>query len=178
MNQFVILVIALPLLFMLHDFEEMIVRKAWMGKYAPVLYKRFPRMKKQIELLQKMSSAAFAIAVAEEFIILGVVSMAVLYSSFAQWVFLSWIALLWAFFFHLLVHIMQGIVLRQYTPGVMTSVLCLSYSVYTLYALTAGGYPLSVQFVCATVGILFMVMNLYGMHRLGVYVDRFISRHI
>lgn len=178
MNQFIILVIALPLVFMLHDFEEMIVRKAWMRKYALALYRRFPWMKKQMEHVQKMSSAAFAIAVAEEFIILGGISIAVLISNFRQGVFLLWVALLWAFSFHLLVHIAQGLVLRQYTPGVVTSVLCLPYSVYTLYMLTVGGYPLSVQIVCAVVGILCMVVNLYGMHRLGVYVDRLLSRHI
>lgn len=178
MNPLEILVIALPLLFMLHDFEEIIVRKAWMEKYAPVLCLRFPRMKRQIGQLQKMNSAAFAIAVAEEFVILSMVSIAVLCTNFEQWLFLCWIALWWAYSFHLLVHIAQGIVLRRYTPGVVTSVLCLPYSVYTLYALMGGGYPLSVQIVCAVVGILFMVMNLYGMHLVGVYVDRLISRHI
>lgn len=178
MNQLVILIIALPLLFMLHDFEEMIVRKAWMEKYAPALYKRFPRMEQPIRRLQGMSSAAFAIAVAEEFIILSLVSVAVLIGNLEQWLCWSWIALLWAFSFHLLVHIAQGVVLRQYTPGVVTSVLCLPYSVYTLYVFTAAGYSLFVQFVCALMGIVCMVLNLYGMHRAGISVDRFLSTRI
>lgn len=56
----------LPILFMLHEFEEMILLPTWCRRNETELSRRFPALQSKLSFLQ---SPAFGIAVCEEFII-------------------------------------------------------------------------------------------------------------
>jgi hypothetical protein len=61
-----ILVTLFPLIFMFHDFEEIIFMKSWLVKNSDYLQNRFPVFSKQILKLNGISTSAFALGVAEE----------------------------------------------------------------------------------------------------------------
>ena len=69
MDHIVLLICLFPVVFMLHDFEEIIMQQRWMERNADELSRRFPVLRKQIMQLRELSTTGFAIAVAEEFII-------------------------------------------------------------------------------------------------------------
>ena len=164
------LIAALPHLFMINDFEEIIVRKAWMKKYASSVCDRFPRLIKSVLLLENMSSAAFAIAVAEEFLIVSIVTITAISGYFGTFVYTVWMALFWAFSIHLFIHVAQTIVLRQYVPGVLTSVITLFYTGYTIRVLFSV-FTLEANILCALFGFTFMIFNLRFIHNLGEYLN-------
>ena len=113
MDHIVLLICLFPVVFMLHDFEEIIMQQRWMERNADELSRRFPVLRKQIMQLRELSTTGFAIAVAEEFIIISGVSV---YAVLSQHYFL-WMALFLAFGIHLLVHVGQFVLLRKYIPG-------------------------------------------------------------
>ena len=71
MDHIVLLIYLFPIVFMLHDFEEIIMQQRWMERNADELCRRFPVLRKQIMQLRELSTTGFAIAVAEEFIIIS-----------------------------------------------------------------------------------------------------------
>ena len=68
-----ILIYLLPILFMLHEFEEMVMLPAWIEKNEKELSRRFPALRSKLSFLQ---SPAFGIAVCEEFVIVSACTMA------------------------------------------------------------------------------------------------------
>ena len=71
--KFINIIWLLPLVFMLHDFEEIIFVEWWVNKNKEVLLKRFPRVAK---MYSGLSTIAFALAVSEEYIILLLITLA------------------------------------------------------------------------------------------------------
>ena len=77
-----------------------------------------------------------------------------------------WAALFLAFTFHQLIHILQGVMLRGYVPGLCTALLLLPYSYLGLQSI---GHAMSgvELLLCGTLGILFMALNLKFAHWIG-----------
>lgn len=119
----------LPVVFMLHDFEEIIMFRPWLRRNRHELKARFPRFEAFLTRrgLFDYSTSAFAVAVCHEFLLLSVVSYGALLTESYGW----WFAAFMAFFLHLFVHVGQWIVYRKYVPVIVTSVLSLPYGFYT-----------------------------------------------
>ena len=100
----------LPVVFMIHDFEEIIMIPLWLEKNREEVLSRFPKLGNRI-LAQfgKLSGTGFIVAVLEEF------------------VFISLLTLL-----HLFLHVGQFLVFRKYIPAIVTSVLSMIYCLYAL----------------------------------------------
>ena len=119
----------LPIVFMFHDFEEIIMFKPWLDSNRVTLEKRFPKWAMRFLSGQdKMSTSAFALAVAEEFIILSALTLLAVELE----LYPLWAGMLLGFFIHLLVHLGQFIVYRRYVPVILTS---LPSGIYCLIAL-------------------------------------------
>jgi hypothetical protein len=109
----------LPVIFMLHDFEEIIMMRPWIDRNAVFLRERFPRLADyMLGHLEKLSTPSFALAVAEEFMIL----VAVTYLAVEHGWYAVWGGLLLAFFAHIIVHLVQFLAIRRYAPMIITSV--------------------------------------------------------
>ena len=66
---FKIIVWLLPIVFMIHDFEEIIFFKSWITKNKDYLSGIIPEFSKRLLFrLEKLSVPAFSLAVAEEFV--------------------------------------------------------------------------------------------------------------
>ncbi|WP_236886654.1 HXXEE domain-containing protein [Clostridium beijerinckii] len=60
-----------PMLFIIHDFEEIIFIQSWMSKNRYYLSEKFPKLsKKLLPHFDNATTASFAFRVAEEFITL------------------------------------------------------------------------------------------------------------
>ena len=162
MDHIVLLICLFPVVFMLHDFEEIIMQQRWMERNADELSRRFPVLRKQIMQLRELSTTGFAIAVAEEFIIISGVYV---YAVLSRHYFL-WMALFLAFGIHLFVHVGQFVLLRKYIPA---------KAVYVCYFLYSTGLFTAMDFLLGGIlGVLIMVLNLKLAHALGRRLDALI----
>lgn len=122
-----LVVILLPIVFMLHDFEEVVFMESWYEHKHDYLRQRVPRFYPTIEkMMQGRTTSGFALSVAMMFLL---VSACTLFSVITENYLVWWSAFL-VFSLHLLMHIGQSLVLRSYVPAVVTSVLCLPYAVW------------------------------------------------
>ncbi|MGN1376485.1 MAG: HXXEE domain-containing protein [Prevotella sp.] len=159
------MVIPLPLAFVIHDAEEIIMQHRWMIKHRKMLERRFPRLKLLIEHLSQLDTKSFAIAALEELVVLLCVTAYV----FVHGIYATeiWIALFMAFSLHLLIHIVQAIVVKGYVPGLVTSVVLLPYITYGIWSIGLIMDVITV-FVLSVTGLLLVAANLYFSHWLGV----------
>jgi hypothetical protein len=117
-----------PVVFMLHDFEEIIMMAPWIRKNYPELVRRWPRFApRMLAVTGGLSTPAFALAVGILFIAIAATTAAVvefqLYS--------LWGAMLLVFTIHFVMHIAQWLILRRYVPVIITS---LPGAIYCAYA--------------------------------------------
>ena len=123
-----LLIALLPFVFMIHDFEEIIMFAPWLAKNRDEVGRRFPRIDKILRNHHdQLSSSAYAVAVMHEFIIISIITYASLYADTYHW----WFGAFAAFSLHLLVHIGQWLIYGKYVPVVVTSFLALPYCLYT-----------------------------------------------
>lgn len=131
----------LPIMFMFHDLEEIVTVEGWLLRNRSDLARLLPaRIYKSMESQFSMDTMSFAIAVS--FMLLGV-AFATVWAGAALDLggsMLSFAAALAVFFLHAFMHIGQALVLRRYTPGVVTSILLvIPYSAYAYYRLLSEG---------------------------------------
>jgi len=161
MTSFDLLVLLLPVAFMVHDFEEIILFRWFLRKNAARIAAKFPRTKGLIATAGKITTPAFTLVVAEEFLIVSVISFTAVYFHYYP----IWIAAFMAFFLHFLIHIAQCLVFRSYTPGVVTSLLLTPACMYMLRHLLAQTvYTFSDIAVLSGLGLAVMIVNVVFMH--------------
>lgn len=124
-----LLIALLPAVFILHDFEEIIMFKPWLEKNRAEIKQRFPRIDTIFKNhVDGLSTSAYAVAVLHEFFILALITYLSLYFNSYHW----WYAVFITFSIHLLVHIAQWIIFGKYVPVILTSILALPYCAYVL----------------------------------------------
>ena len=109
-----------PIMFMIHELEEIIFMKPWIKKNAATIQKRFPFIGRRFRKATKdFSTRKFALIVAEEFIIISAVTVVSM-----QWGFINmFTGMLIAYSLHLFIHIVQFIIYRRYIPTIVTSLI-------------------------------------------------------
>lgn len=155
-----------PLLFIFHDFEEIIFIQPWMSRNKRSLQKKFPALSgRLLGHFERITTASFALGVAEEFILISIVTA----FSYRTGSYLIWNGLFLVFTLHLIMHCVQALILRRYVPAVATSVLCLPVSIIIAVRMTAR---LSVAACLISFVICFAaaLVNLICMHK---GMDRF-----
>ncbi|MBP2653457.1 MAG: hypothetical protein H6Q73_1026 [Firmicutes bacterium] len=151
-----------PIVFMVHEFEEIIFLPLWIKDNASYITNKYPILSKKIGTkLMNISTESFALAVLEEFLILSILTYLCVeykyYSFFA--------VLIVTYFFHVLVHIVQSIALKKYIPAVGSGVITGIYNIYSLYTLNFLGY-LDWEYIgeMTLPVIIVMVLNLVFIH--------------
>lgn len=154
-----------PIVFMIHEFEEIIMTEVWFRQHEQTLLMRFPRMGTRISAIYKgLSTSAFSVAVAEEFLLLSLVTWACV--TFQFYNFFTGVVI--AYGLHLLVHIAQALIWRGYIPAVVTSVLTFPYCIYAVGSL--AGQQLLDPFqvlIWSVIASVIVVVNLAMTHRLA-----------
>lgn len=153
-----LLMLLLPVVFMIHDFEEIIMFRSWLAKNREELNKRFPGVAAFMgkHQLFDLSTSAFAVAVAHEFVLITAVSTLAVFAQSYGW----WFAAFMAYFLHLFVHIAQWIVYRKYVPVIITSLATLPYCVYVFWQFESADLlsPLQMS-VWTLIGIVVTILS-------------------
>ena len=147
-----------PVLFMLHDFEEIILVEAWKKRYKSKL-DRIKSGKLVFSGCDKTS--AFSIGVAIEFLIFSLVTL------LSSWrgTYSFWYVLFLGFTIHLIGHCLICILYKFYVPGVITSILFLPWSLYILYtAYQSLSFNVAHIFIYAVTGIVAMLLLIHALH--------------
>lgn len=129
MNNMQVIIWLFPILFMFHDFEEIIFMQAWISKNKSYLSERFPALsKKLLPHFDHLTTSSFALGVAEEFILISIITII---TYLTNWYDL-WIGSFIAFTLHLIIHCFQILIVRKYIPVIVTSVICLPICIYII----------------------------------------------
>lgn len=175
MDTLTLIICLFPIVFMFHDFEEIIFFKPWINKNNAYLRERFPRLsKKFLPHFELLSTSGFALAVAEEFVLLSFITYGSIYFDN----YYLWIAAFMGFFIHLIMHVVQWIILRRYVPVIVTSLISLPYCVYTFIRILEINMFQVFEIVFWTfIGLLVMGINGLFAHKLGEKLDRWIRNN-
>lgn len=149
-----------PILFIFHDFEEIIFMQSWLNKNKLYLSNKFPKLsKKLLAHFDDITTETFAASVAEEFILISIVTIL---SYTTNW-FNLWIGLFLAFTIHLIIHCIQILIIRRYIPAIVTSVICLPICTYIIKKVLVL-FPLNTIILYSFLGLIIMVINLIFVH--------------
>ena len=125
-----------PILYILHDFEEIIMIEKWMDDNSGKIQKKLPRKIADKVIKQfSMSTAQFAVAVLVIFLFVSsstIMAHQFLIQESLTYIY-PFIILTLTFFLHAFTHIGQSIYLRSITPGTFTSVIIIIPYSFVLY---------------------------------------------
>ena len=115
-----------PVMFVLHDFEEIIMIENWLKRNSTVMYDILPkRIADRVIKQFSMSTAHFAVAVLVIFLFVSsstVMANQYVIQGLLGNIYIFTIITL-VFFLHAFTHIAQSVILRSITPGVFTSLI-------------------------------------------------------
>jgi hypothetical protein len=173
-SQLLSLLWLLPVVFMLHDFEEIIMGKAWMRHAENRLRRLLPAFAfRALSPIKELSTSAFSLAVAEEFLLItGLTWLCITYEWYGVWM-----GMLIGFFLHLLVHVAQAFLFRGYIPALLTSIPASAYCVYAIIWLAnAQLIPWTEAAVWSVIATILIVFNLMMMLRIAIRFDAWLQR--
>lgn len=166
MNDIKVMVWLFPILFIFHDFEEIIFMQPWISKNRRYLCERFPTLsKKLLPHFDNITTSSFAFGVAEEFILISIITVV---SYMTNWYSL-WVGLFIAFALHLVIHCFQTLIVRKYIPAIVTSIICLPICIYIIKHIVQL-FPLGTVVLYSIFGFIIMVVNLGIIHKgMGIF---------
>jgi hypothetical protein len=162
------------IVFMLHEFEEIIMLKPWLARNAAELTRRFPTVGTGIvRRYGALSTPALAVGILEQFVVLSLVIL-------ASAVFHApglWAGVLTGYLLHIVSHLGQAAVYRAYCPFVFTSLLSVPYGAYCLRRLYVEGLLSPLEHLAWTaVAIPLIAVNLVFALRLAVLFEAWLRR--
>ena len=160
----IVMILSFPLAFLIHDLEEILVQHKWMSAHKEDLIRRFPRLQPMILHLSSLNTKAFTIAVIEELVLL--ILATAYYLADGSYALEIWAALFVAFSVHLVVHVGQGIIIRGYVPGLITSILLLPYTYYGISCICQV-MDFGKLILLGLIGFVAIAVNLWFAHWLG-----------
>lgn len=146
-----------PIIFIFHDMEEIIGFGLWLKRNKKVLCEKHPRI---LNTYRNFSTEGFSLAVFEELVICILFSFLALVSDINAFRFL-WLGGFIACTLHFIIHIGQSIVMKQYIPATITSIMCLPVStwiIYKCFLTIQGEWWYAAAFI--VVGIVTVAVNL------------------
>lgn len=167
MNWLTTVVWLLPILFMIHDFEEIIMVTAWRKRNV----KKLASLKRQ-PFGEAQSTASLSCAVFEEFILLSALSfISIYYDSY-----IAFFGIFFAYTFHLFIHIVLSIKFKGYVPGVVTAVIQIPLCVYLLgWIYFSIPITLIGAITTSLIGTVILFINILFLHGFMVKFDKWIS---
>ena len=169
MNTINTIVWLFPVIFMLHDFEEIIFVEAWKRKYKRKI--QTTKMKK-IPFADLGITPSFSIGVLIEFFIISALSLS---ACIFDWYFL-WLGLFFGFTIHLIVHCMLALQFKGFVPGVVTAVPLLPFCFYILWVSNKFlSFTTAQLCISCVVGAILMLLMVAVLHRCMKSFEAFIK---
>jgi hypothetical protein len=163
----------LPIAFILHDFEELVLFEPWLKKNANVVLSRVKNkvpalLEKQLSVILDKTTAQFAFPIFLIFILTCIASL--LAAEFGSYPFFLIASSL--FFLHGFMHVGQAILLRKYIPALITSIfIAIPYGVVLFWRLIITGIVgIPALLIYFLVAIVLAIPFILGMHIVGEYL--------
>lgn len=158
-----------PLLFIFHDMEEIIGFGIWYKRNKVMLDERFPAISKSYA---DYSTEGMAAAVYEELILCIVFSIIAIYTG----KYALWLGGFIAYTLHLVMHIGQSIVLRDYIPALTTSIIALPVSIWIINrCIKLMEYSAGTVVLYSIIGTIVVGVNLRFAHILLAWFTRWMN---
>ena len=159
MKMLFIMVWLFPILFMLHDFEEIVMVNVWQKRNEEYIKNR---KNKYIPFNFRSSTSAFSIAVDEEFAIISLVSiLSCLFNNY-----IIWFGLFIAFIIHFVLHLLMCLDFKKYVPGVTTTILFLPVCCFIVYKFNSlMHYKVIPMLLSVIISTLIFLINIYVLHK-------------
>lgn len=147
-----------PILFIIHDMEEIMGFELWLKKNRTLLDRKYPKIS---STYKPYSTEGMAAAVMEEMMLCLVICIISRFTEFYG----LWLGTFVAYTIHLIVHIGQTIVIKKYIPAVITSIICLPLSIWFIaVSISTLSYSISQVFAYSLIGIVIIAGNLKIAH--------------
>ena len=148
-----------PIIFMLHEMEEIIGFKIWLDKNIDIV-KRYNKLSM---IYQNYSNEGFSVAVLEEYLLCILVTGVSIFFK----MYIIWVGTFIAFSVHLLVHIIQSIIIKRYVPALVSSIILLPISVFLINeVIYTFRYTFSSIVISSIICIIVMLLNLMFIHKI------------
>lgn len=164
MNTMNFIVWMFPVIFMLHDFEEIIMAEVWGNRYKKEIDTLWPKRQPfGLSYLHYFQTPTFSIAVEVEFLMFSLISfLSVVFQSYFLW----YSAFLGHTIHLVFVHILICNQFKHYVPGVITSIIFLLPSIWFLFtAEKILQYGVSTILLSCLLGIVLMMMIIPVLHK-------------
>ena len=166
----------LPVIFMMHDFEEIIMVEVWDKRFHGRIMKKFPKRRPfGLGINYAWQSPTLSIAVAIEFVLFSTVSFfSVIFQNYLLW-FSAFLGLL----IHMVViHILACFRFKGYVPGAVTSaILLIPGIVYLMKAQSILRYDTGTMLLAGAIGITLLAAILPALHRFKGVTDRWLDAY-
>jgi len=170
------LVWMLPVIFMLHDFEEIIMVEVWDKRLHDRIMTKFPKRRPfGLGVAYAWQTPTLSIAVAIEFVLFSLISyLAVAYQNYFLW-FSVYLGLL----LHMvIIHILASVWFKGYVPGVVTSAILLVPSVIYLFKAQAIlKFDALTLLLAGGIGIALLAVILPVLHAFMAVTDRWLDQY-
>lgn len=161
MDELKIMVWFFPIIFIFHDFEEIILMHIWMRKNLRYLREKFPWLSQRLLThFENITTSSLALGVAEEFVLIIIITVI----SFISNRYILWTGMFVAFSFHLLLHCFQALIIKKYVPAVVTSVVCMPVCIYIIHNVIHL-FTYSRIVIYTIISFIIMVINLIIVHK-------------
>lgn len=157
------LVWLLPVIFMLHDFEEIIMAEVWDKRFHERIMEKFPKRRPfGLGVNYAWQTPTLSIAVAIEFVLFSMVS----YLSAAYLNYFLWFSAFLGLLLHMvIIHILACFWFKGYVPGAVTSaVLLIPGTIFLMKAQSILQYDTGMLLLAGAVGIALLAAILPALH--------------
>ena len=156
-------------LFMIHEFEEIIFMKKFIEKNKVVKY-----MKNELFLKKKAnypSTETISLIIAEEFIILS--TLLFIASEFSMYEIV--LSLFIVYIVHLLPHIYDALRYRKFSPGSRTSFIIFPLGILIIWNVILNKeINLVILILCVIIIGFLMILNLLFLHKISKKIDKYL----
>lgn len=154
-------------LFMIHEFDEIIFVRAWLKQRSKSLamWNR--------NVVAYPSTSVVALMIAEEFVLLGAIMVVAVTFDFPELI----LGLIIANSLHLLGHLADAARVRAWPPGSLTAVVTLALNVGLVWVFAAQN-PISISWslTIAAISAIILLLNLKMLHKLAPRLQKFLDR--
>ncbi|WMI80252.1 HXXEE domain-containing protein [Anaerotignum sp. MB30-C6] len=173
MNDIKEMVWLFPILFIFHDFEEIIFMQPWLRRNRSYLCKRFPTLSKRLLVhFDHITTSSFAFGVAEEFILISIITIV----SYMTNRYILWAGFFIAFTLHLVIHCFQALMVRKYVPAIITSMICLPICLNIIKYIVKS-FQLNTIVLYSILAFIIMVVNLILIHKGMVMFSKWLTQY-
>lgn len=166
----------LPVIFMLHDFEEIIMAEVWAKRYKKQINALWPgRQPFGLNYIHNCYTPTFSIGVGVEFILFSLISLlSVGFDGYFVW----YSAFLGVLIHMAVIHIPICLRFKNYVPGVITSIIFLFPGIWLLYrAETILHYSTEALVFTCLLGVLLMGVLIPLLHKLMSFWSQWLYKY-